>query len=272
MKGDVTLKKIIKIIVIASILIGCLYFGGNIYSAWNDKNVIDRETNELKKNIVSNTENTELPDEIEYSVDWTTLKQQCPNIVGWIYIPELNIDYPVVKASDNDFYLCHTATNVYDQYGAIFMDYECDSNFDSNNTIIHGHSITEIGGMFTNLQRFTDKNVFDSIKYYYLLTPNKNYKCNILAFSLTDSSSIYYNIDLERIVKYDWSDDLGRQVAKDIKKEKNYFFREFLNGATYTNEINLDSATKFVTLSTCNVVHGLYSGERYVLMSVLEEV
>ena len=43
----------------------------------------------------------------ELTVDWEALKESNPDTVGWVYVPNTVINYPIVQASDNDYYLWH---------------------------------------------------------------------------------------------------------------------------------------------------------------------
>ena len=45
-------------------------------------------------------------------MDFTGLQAQNPDIIAWLTIEELEIDYPVVQGKDNSYYLDHTAENI----------------------------------------------------------------------------------------------------------------------------------------------------------------
>lgn len=61
----------------------------------------------------------------DLSADWDALRKINPDIVGWIYIPDSKINYPVVQGPDNSKYL-NTAFNGSDGWfssaGTIFID------------------------------------------------------------------------------------------------------------------------------------------------------
>ncbi len=74
-----------------------------------------------------------------------------PDVIGWLKVNETNIDYPVVQASDNDYYLKHNLYNEYDKNGWVFMDYRNHSDDLDRNTIIYGHTMYYSGVMFGTL-------------------------------------------------------------------------------------------------------------------------
>ena len=41
----------------------------------------------------------------EYKVDFNKLKKQNTDVVAWLKVNGTNINYPVVKTSDNDYYI-----------------------------------------------------------------------------------------------------------------------------------------------------------------------
>jgi sortase B len=72
---------------------------------------------------------------------------------GWIRIPGTNIDYPFVKARDNDYYLKRDFQGRYDEKGTIYMDHR-NIGFDfSNHVILYGHNMKD-GSMFGELDMF----------------------------------------------------------------------------------------------------------------------
>ena len=59
----------------------------------------------------------------KYVIDFGELKKKNPDTVAWIKIENTNIEYPVVKAKDNDYYLNRSFDKKKNSAGWIFMDY-----------------------------------------------------------------------------------------------------------------------------------------------------
>ena len=60
----------------------------------------------------------------EVTVDWDALREVNPDTVGWIYIPNTAINYPVVQGEDNEHYLTYDfdgSEGWLAEYGAIFL-------------------------------------------------------------------------------------------------------------------------------------------------------
>ena len=71
--------------------------------------------------------------------DFDKLKKMNSDIVGYIEVDNTNISYPVVKSSDNSYYLNHSYTKEKNNIGSIFLDYRNDLDNLSKNNIIYGH-------------------------------------------------------------------------------------------------------------------------------------
>ena len=180
------------------------------------------------------------------SLNWVKLKQKYPNIIGWLYIPNTNINFPVVQnKQDGNFYLTHSAEDKPSELGAIFLDNTQPNNFSDENTIVYGHSVDFVGGMFTDLTKFVDKEFFDKNKEFYILTPKTNYKVGIRVFAETVDGSSYYVVD---------SKGQKTEVEKTQKQ----------NAMHYRN---ITSKGNIITLSTCKPQ--TYGAKKYVLQGVL---
>ena len=92
------------------------------------------------------------------------VKKSYPSIIAWIKVDGTEIDYPIVKGSDNEYYLNHNYKNDYNVFGAIFMDYRNEENFSDQNTIIYGHN-NDRGGNFKALHKFEEDGFFEKNKF-----------------------------------------------------------------------------------------------------------
>ena len=89
------------------------------------------------------------------SVDFAALAAQNSDTVGWLYIPGTKINYPVVQADDNEYYLSRSFKQEEASCGTIFMDYQNDLNPLDRNTILFGHNMGSSSSlMFSQLTKF----------------------------------------------------------------------------------------------------------------------
>ncbi len=105
------------------------------------------------------------------------LRKEYPSIVGWIRVGGTEIDYPIVKGNDNDYYLNHNYKDEYNVFGAIFMDYRNDENFSDQNTIVYGHNNARAGN-FKDLHKYEEEGFFAEDRFIeiYSLDGFKKYK------------------------------------------------------------------------------------------------
>ena len=82
-------------------------------------------------------------------------------IVGWLYIPDTQIDYPFVWSGDHETYLKQDLYGNQANAGTLFMDYRSAKDLSGFNTIIYGHHMKN-GSMFGELKLFADEGFFES--------------------------------------------------------------------------------------------------------------
>lgn len=166
--------------------------------------------------------------------DFDKLKEINTDIVGFIEVDNTNISYPVVKSSDNSYYLNHSYKKEKNNIGSIFLDYRNDLDNLSKNNIIYGHGRLD-NTMFGSLNNLLYSSNLDSKESYYitLSTPN-----SIMTFKIFS----VYTIPKE-----------GYYIKTYFSSNK--YFKEFLETimkrSIYNFNTDVSTNDKILTLSTC---------------------
>ena len=161
-----------------------------------------------------------------------------PHFVCWIRIEGTRIDYPVVRAQDNEQYLQRTFAGAENEHGAVFMDYRNMGDFVPH-IIIYGHN-TRYGNMFSDLHRFLNQDFLAENPYITLITDGRVVNYSIFSARRTDIHDPAFFLDF------------SEQGA----------FHHFL----YRIGAPAD-ATQIITLSTC--VSGNNADERVIVQGAL---
>ena len=185
------------------------------------------------------------------NIDFAGLQQINPEIVGWIYVPGTQIDYPICLGSDNDYYLTHSFRRSQNALGAIFAPAETSDDLGDAHTILYGHNMRS-GKMFGELSNYESSEFRDRYPYVYIYTPDQSYTCTVYAAYRTRYDSAVYTIGYET----------GTEV-----------FREWINDtvehAAYDCGIAPTGQEQIFTLSTC-VDSGL-AKDRLVVQCVVTD-
>ena len=182
-------------------------------------------------------------------VDFDKLLSRNKDVKGWIYLKDSEIDYPVVQAEDNDYYLHRNIDGEYAYEGSVFIDAGCDEPFESMNTVIYGHNMFS-GAMFQNISEFRDADYFDDHKVFILETPDRSYDLKVFAYcNEPDDSEIY------------------RQYASD-PEYADEFIDLIKTKAVLLSDEEPKLTDRFVTLSTCAYN---YEGARHQVICVIRE-
>ncbi len=181
-------------------------------------------------------------------VDFNALLQQCPDIIGWIYCEDTVINYPMVRGSDNDYYLHRFIDGSYNGGGTLFMDCKCNRDFSDPNSIIYGHHMND-GSMFASLKKYrNDPDYYGKHPTFYINTPTQNYRMDVFAGFVCDADSDTYTIGFADDASYDsW---LARMISQ----------------SDFTTNVQVSSEDHIVTLSTCSYE---WYDARYVVLGKL---
>lgn len=104
------------------------------------------------------TTTTEITYDYTMKIDMEEVKkyhEQNEDVVGWVYIDDTQIDYPIVQGEDNEEYLHADWMGEYSYSGCIFQDYRSNMQ-DSENNLIYGHNMAA-GTMFHGIKLYKDK-------------------------------------------------------------------------------------------------------------------
>ena len=113
---------------------------------------IDEENNEVEEEIPKDSLYWKYLNTPLSSVDFTELLKQNGDTVAWIIMNNTNINYPIVQAKDNDYYLKRDFNKDKNQAGWIFADFRNNFNNFNSNMILYGHGRKD-GVMFGSLNK-----------------------------------------------------------------------------------------------------------------------
>lgn len=173
---------------------------------------------------------------------FSSLLELNSDIFGWISIKGTNIDYPVLKSpkDDPDFYLSHNYKKEKSKYGAIFLDFNCETFSKGNkNTILYGHHMAD-GQMFADLMKFSDVEFYKSHPVIRFDTLNEESNWKIISVFKTNTLSEQGEVFNYTISRFNKSKDFTEYI-EEVKK------RSLIN-IPVTAEVN----DKLLTLSTCS--------------------
>ncbi len=237
----------ILLTIILLIAIGVFVFAAyNLYHIYTEYKKGTDEYNQIEQMAVTNRDPDELSEEAggenqgpslvaPMEIDFASLKAVNDDVIGWIYVEALgDVSYPIVKGEDNDTYLHMTYEKNYNFAGTIFIDYENSRDFSDCNTLVYGHNMKN-GSMFGQLKKFSqDPETYKKSKYFWIFTPDKTYRYEIISAYTTGVNSDTYT--LFKGPGQEFEDYLKTIVSRSEIE---------------TNAGDLDMMDKIVTLSTC---------------------
>ncbi len=207
-------------------------------------------TSDTAEDSQTEEDTTPITETAPISVDFDSLIAKHPDVVAWIYADDTVINYPVAKGKDNNQYLRHLLSGKYNVAGTIFADYRNGDIGEDQNYIVYGHNMKD-GSMFGSVLKYKKQAYYDEHPYLYLLTPDKNYKIELIAGYVTAKTSEAYNANFAT------EEALEQYVKSAVSK------------STFKSNVAFQPGDKLVTLSTCSYE---YDNARYVVLGILREV
>jgi len=246
MDDNDTLKKL-GLLVLFILFMSILCFSGKqIFETLNQYRENKKVYKEVKKDTVIVEEKkvkNKKDKEVYLRVNFDKLNARNKDCVGWVYIPDTLIDYPIVQSFDDEYYLFHTIDKVWNIAGSIFTD-KSNNGLEDPHTIIYGHNMKN-DTMFSSINKYKSQEFYNKHKYVYIGTEDH----------LTEKYQIfscYKTVD--HINPYDL--DLSMEDIENMKKRSE----------VRCDEIAITEDFDIITLSTCT---SRIKEERFVIHAVL---
>lgn len=206
---------------------------------------VETETDETNS---SESGETQAPSK-DPTIDFDALLSINPDCVGWIYIPDTEINYPVVQGSDNSHYLKHLFDGKWNSSGCIFLDCRVDASLSDRHSIIYGHHMKN-GTMFSGITKYKKQKYFESHPTGLFITPETTYRIDFFAGYVAGVDEDAWKVGFQ-------SDEDFETWVKETK-EKSWIESPLSPAVT----------DRVLTLSTCSYE---FDNARFVLIGVLTE-
>lgn len=201
--------------------------------------------------VVVSPEDTEAEVVVDVSqplvVDFDALSAINPQVKAWISSDTGAINYPVVRGTDNDYYLTHLVDGTVNSNGSIFMDFRNAADLSDRNTFIYGHNMRN-GAMFASLSLYSTLGYRESHPELLLTTSEGSYSLQVFAGCVVPGNSDLYQISYSGDEEFITYIDRVRSISD------------------FSADVPINEKDRIVTLSTCSYN---YDDARYLLFCKL---
>ncbi len=226
-------KKIIIINIICVILIGILIYSGiKIYNWYKENQNSKKITDQISETITIQQDENE--EQKQYIVDFNSLKEQNDETVAWIKVNNTNIEYPIVKTSNNSYYLTHSFDKSYNLAGWPFADYKNKFDGTDKNIVMYGHNRKD-GSMFATLKGILSPEWYNNEENRNIIfnTENENGIYEVFSVYQIENEEYYIQTEFK-------TEDKFEKFIETIKKRS---VKDF--------GVEVTSKDSILTLSTC---------------------
>ena len=218
------------------------------------------EKQEIEEEIV--IEKPELGEEI------AELKAKNDDVVGWLQIPDTEIDNAVVQTTNNEFYLRKDELKQYSWTGCYWIDFECTVGPTAEDlgrsTVIYGHNVNYDDGKdkerFSQLFHFADEQWAKEHPSIYFSTPEEDMAWEVFAVAYTTDDFNYIQVLKDRKVSNEQITEAQMiNIVNEARERSEYDY----------NDVEVNGDDKIITLSTCSYKYGRRNDVRFIVMAKL---
>ncbi len=192
---------------------------------------------------VNAPQNVQTPESIPETKDailpkYQDLYAQNSDLVGWLTIDAIGVDYPVMQTpGDNEYYLRRGFDKVYSLAGSLFLDENCRITSPSTaNWLIYGHNMSD-GSMFGQLDKYAEESFYREHPTFEFDTLYEEMQWQIVAVIRTQVGA----------------DDLPYYTFFDASSERDWQakYQAVMDLALYDTGVTAQYGDQLLTLSTC---------------------
>lgn len=189
----------------------------------------------------------------EKNLDWDALHEENADIYAWIYVPDTDVDYPVLRhPADNSYYLDHNIDGTEGYPGCIYTEDYNAKDFSDIHTVLYGHNLKD-GTMFTSLHNFENPDLFEKDHYIFIYTEESVFVYQI--FAAYEYSKIHLLDNFDYTNAYSYGNFLESVYETGDK------------AANIRRDVPVTTDDRLITLSTCTEDHN--AELRYLVTGVL---
>ena len=130
-------------------------------------------------------------------IDLKALQEVNPQVIGWICIPDTEVNYPILQAEDNQHYLNYTWKDERSSVGSIFLEHTNKPDFSGFNTIIYGHRMRDTS-MFGTLPLYSSLEFFQQHPTIYVADSSGVHQYDIFAAYEVGVREMVYRLDIDQ--------------------------------------------------------------------------
>lgn len=138
------------------------------------------------------------------TMDFAALREVNSEVLGWLLVPNTGISYPLLRHSDNQYYLGHSWNKTRSPAGAIFLDCAVDKELGDFNSIIYGHRMNDCS-MFAPLLKYKEQSFWAAHPCIYLADDSGSRRYDIFAAYEVSTDGLTYATafaDTQSLQKY----------------------------------------------------------------------
>lgn len=182
------------------------------------------------------------------NVDFAGLQAINEDVIGWIQILGTQVDYPLLDADDNKYYLNHTYDHRRSSYGSIFIEPRNKPDLSEDHLVIYGHNMVN-KSMFGSLLHYKQQSYANNHNTITICMPGKDLTYRVFSAYTAHVDSATYRMSFS-------SDASFQEMISHMK-----------DNSMIHSDVTPKMGDQILTLSTCTPAGA--KNYRFVVNAVL---